>query len=183
MNENISREPDPLADLLAPPALPADVQGPPAELWERTRGVLRWRRRRWRRTAWAAALAACYAAGVLTMRGLTPTPPVREVARHPGPAERPQPRREEQAPPETPLDEEWLALERGTGQARAELYRRAGDRYLAEDSDAESAVRCYGEALDGARQEDLAVSAADSWLLMVIKDARLKEKRDGEVAN
>jgi hypothetical protein len=58
------------------------------------------------------------------------------------------------------------------------LYRRAADRYLEEEGDVGSAVRCYGRALDEGGGRDLAIAPGDSWLLMVIKNARQKEKDD-----
>jgi hypothetical protein len=167
MSEHLTPEPDLLGDLLAPP-LPADDRLC-GDLRERTARVVRWRRR-WRRLARTAALAACYAAGVLTMHGLAPhVPPPPQMADHRDPPK-------EVVPPETPaLALEWKAID--SPQPRPDLYRRAGDLYLEEEKDPESALRCYGQALDAAGAADQAVAAEDSWLLMVIKNARQKEKR------
>jgi hypothetical protein len=177
----MSPTPDPLdafcESLLSPAAAPA-----PAALREdlraRTTRLLR-RRRRLKRLAWAAALAACYATGLLTMRLLprpTPAAPHRpEVVQQPAPQTPAPP--PDHAGPEVPA----TLLER---QARAEtprrpeLYRRAADRYLADDRDFSSALRCYGEALDAGANADRAIDPNDSWLLMAIKDAREKERRD-----
>jgi hypothetical protein len=57
------------------------------------------------------------------------------------------------------------------------LYVQAGDRYLGEDGDVQSAVRCYGQALNLDDPAVLAIDPKDNWLLMAIKDARKKEKR------
>jgi hypothetical protein len=69
---------------------------------------------------------------------------------------------------------EWRALD--SPARRYALYCRAGDRYLFNDADPESALRCYRNALDAATDDELAVHAEDSWLLITLKDARLQEK-------
>jgi hypothetical protein len=149
---------DPLDDLLAPP--------PPLprrdDVFARTLPALRWGRRL-RQVGRAAALAAAYAAGLLTSPGGPPHPqadaPAVVQAAPPGP------------PAATDL--EWQALERPA--AAAALYREAGDQYLA-GADPEEAVRCYGNALDAGGAGHLEVSTQDTWLLMAIKHARKKEK-------
>jgi hypothetical protein len=73
------------------------------------------------------------------------------------------------------VDLEWRALE-GQGK-RSELYRLAGDRYLKEANDVESALRCYRLALETGSQKDLPISPEDSWLLMAAKEARQRENR------
>jgi hypothetical protein len=161
---------------------------PPADrlreaLWRRLRRRLR-RGRWWKRAAVAAALAACYAAGFGTAR----------LAPEPAPDQRAVLFRDEIQPPHvaigqfrqtfgaaasapvSPREQEWQALD--SPQQRPEAYREAGDRYVAEEGDYQSAVRCYREALDAGSERDLAIRQDDSWLLMVLKDARQKEKRD-----
>lgn len=138
------------------------------ELFARTTPILR-RRRLGRRLAAAAALAACYAAGVLSARWLAPPPQaVRQVAvveRRP---------RADPKPPEQARILEQQA--RADAARRAALFRRAGDLYATEQGDLEAALRCYGRSLDGRPAKDLTVSPTDHWLLMAIKDAREKEK-------
>ncbi len=56
------------------------------------------------------------------------------------------------------------------------MYKQAGDRYMTEQSDPQSALRCYGNALDNGTEQDRSISTDDNWLLMAIKDARQKEK-------
>jgi hypothetical protein len=170
MNEHFTPDPDPLGDLLGPPAVAAEDGRLQDELRRRTCRVLRWRRRG-RRLAWAAALAACYAAGMATPHGRTPTPPpaVPEVAARPD-VPPPAP-----PPPKSAVALEWQAFD--STDHRAELYRRAGDEYIELESDPESALRCYAAALDAAGVADRAVSASDNWLLMAIKNARAKESR------
>lgn len=171
MNEHITPEPDPLGDLLAAP--PSAGDGPlRAQLLERTRRVLG-RRRLWRRAGWASALAACYAAGLLTMRALAPPAPQPEVVRQQEPA-----RHDEPAPA---LAKEWQAFD--NTERRAELYRQAGEQYMKEESDPESALRCYAQALDAGGREDLAVNTKDDWLLMTLKNARQKEIRNAKKEN
>jgi hypothetical protein len=70
---------------------------------------------------------------------------------------------------------EWHAVD--NVDRRAELYRKAGDQYLSEASDPESALRCYSAALDTGAGTNQAVLPEDNWLLMAIKDAREKENR------
>jgi hypothetical protein len=164
-------EPDPLDHLLAPPPLPAGSADLHEDLLGRTSRLLR-RRRRLRHLGRAAALAACYGAGLLTVRWLTapaPPPGPPEVVRQPDTPPR------VPAPPPTGLAAEWRALDGGDRQAA--LYQEAGDRYLAQENDPQAALRCYGNALDTGTPADLAIAPSDSWLLMAIKDARQKEKR------
>jgi hypothetical protein len=154
---------------------PAPPQGEAfrQELFRRTAGVLR--RRRWmRRAGVALALAACYAAGVLA-----PPPAVPHMDRSadfargdpeatvPLPAEAPAVAKDRSA-----LALEWQALDSTDG--RAELFRKAGDRYLEEWGDVPSALRCYRSALDAGDT----IGPDDSWLLMALKQAKQKEKRD-----
>jgi hypothetical protein len=82
----------------------------------------------------------------------------------------------EEGPSAAALEEIGEFCESG---GRAELYRRAGDRYLEESADPRSALRCYTQALDEGSREDLEISAEDSWLLMALKMDRRKEKEDG----
>jgi hypothetical protein len=166
MDENAV--PDPLDQLLAVPAVPAGKDLRQALLL-RTTGVLR--RRRWgRRCVLAAALAACYAAGVLTVPPQPPDGPPEVVHDRPvtdTPATSPR-------PDDSPLALEWQGLDNPVGRAEALRgaaagYERAGD--LA------SAVRCYRNAIDSGSEEDAQITADDDWLLMVLKDAKQKEKR------
>lgn len=158
---------DSLDELLAPPA-PTDAAALRQSLLAAT--TRRLARRRWlRRAGLAAALAACYAAGLLTMQLLTPPAPARDAnvaaaevkgdTAPPAPAAAPDP-----GPEERPAE-------------RAALLRRAGDRYLNEEGDPEAALRCYSQALDAGTQDDTKFSPDDSWLLMAIKNAREKEAR------
>jgi hypothetical protein len=174
--------PDPLDELLTPSIPPARVPRLQVALLARTTSVLR-RRRRWRHFGFVVALAACYAAGVLTMRLLAkPTiveaAPIvieRVVEREQKPvqvSEKPnRPAPAEAAP--TALALEWQAVE--SENNRAELFRRAGDRYLNDENDPESALRCYKNALNAGA--DPKVSPDDNWLLTSIKNAQQEEKR------
>ena len=73
---------------------------------------------------------------------------------------------------------EWKAFD--ADKPRPGLYRQAGDQYLHEDADPASAVRCYGQSLNGASDKDLAISPDDDFVLMIVKEARQKEKRDAK---
>jgi hypothetical protein len=74
---------------------------------------------------------------------------------------------------------EWQAFD--SRERRTEQYLRAGAEYLKEESDPQSALRCYRQALDAGSDADLVVRPDDDWLLMAIKDARKKEKSDAKV--
>jgi hypothetical protein len=163
-------------DLLAPPAPPSDLTPLREQILRRTTRRLRWRRQL-RRVMLVAALAACWAGGMLTMRWLSPpAPSAVPVTVHTAPAV------------ETPVESastpsasalEWKAVDSG----QADLSRVAGDVYLNQEHDPLSAVRCYGRALDAAPQQTAIDSPDDEWLLMAIKDARKKEKRDAKVVD
>jgi hypothetical protein len=153
----------------------------------RTQGVLR--RRGWaRRAGLAAALAACYAAGLATMRLAIPAATGGEgMARQapgatspqptplPTPKSAPTPRPPEPDRAPTALALEWQAVD--SPVRRPELFRTAGDRYLTENGDLQSATRCYRSFLDLCSERDRIVSVDDTWLLMALKEGRQREKR------
>ena len=182
MSETNSILPDPLDGLLRPPP-PGDGDDTlRRRLLERTTRALR-RRRRFRVVAWAAALAACYAAGLLTMFWLVSSRvQVVTVQGPPPPAPAPTPAPPPAAlPPPAAAPASAVALElKAFDDRRPDLYRQAGDRYLHDDADPESALRCYTQALNGASDKDLAISPDDDYLLMVVKEARQKEKNDAK---
>jgi hypothetical protein len=153
-------------------------------LRRQTLDMIRSRRRR-RLVGLVAALAACYVLGLVsTWLWLPqPAPPVSSAATRPEipPETSPEPH---VADLEGDTDVPALVLERRGLDAprslQAALFRRAGNRYL-DDGDIASALRCYRLALDLAPERELAIVADDSWLLMALKEARLKEKAN--VAN
>jgi hypothetical protein len=175
MNET----PDPLEELLRPHSPSASSPAWKETLLVRTRRTLRWRRRaRW--LGFAAALAACYVAGVLTLRLFRAAPVVEVetvyVDSEPGLQLPPVPetlRMPERAV--TALALEWQAVE--DPERSVELYRRAGDRYIDEDNDLESALRCYKRFLTECSEKELEITTQDNWLLVTLKNARLEEKR------
>jgi hypothetical protein len=158
---------DALLGPVPPPADPALRQ----RLLRQTTRLLRYRV--WGgRLLLAAVVATCYLGGFLTAR-LAPDVPV-----HPDP-----PPAAHQAPPATnaagPETTPALLEERAFDSLkdRAALYRRAGDRYAAEQGDWESALRCYRNSLDAATEKDLEVSPGDNWLLMALKEDRKQERK------
>jgi hypothetical protein len=175
MHDIFSRDPDPLDAMLRPPS-PPDNEALRQALYSQTRRVLHRRRRLWQ-FAYAAALLVSFAAGLLVMRfATTPTAapaPVVVVT----PPKEPAPPNNPPAPPspssETALAQEWQAFDSDT--ERAALYQQAGERYMTEENDLPSALRCFSNALDNGSEQDLAISSNDNWLLMAIKDARQKE--------
>jgi hypothetical protein len=166
----------------------------------RTTLLLR-RGRRLKRFGLATGMAACYLAGILTMGLVLPvvsdTPSDRRdggslrIDQRPerqrrgdepapsGKSPADQIREKERKPP-TPVEDapsavalEWQAIDNPS--RRAELYRRAGDLYLAGSSDVRSALRCYRGALAAGSPRDWVISTNDNWLLMVAKQERQKE--------
>ena len=149
------------------------------------------RRRRWmRRSFWAGGLTAFYAAGVLTMAFLRPpaSQPITATAPETESPPKVSPEQvttekqklENTQPPETALALEWQALD--SEQKRPDLFLQAGDKYL-QANDLKSAMRCYRGALDGAKEEELVITAKDTWLLMSLKEAKLEENRYAKLVN
>jgi len=167
---------DPCDELLVPkPAEASDALR--SQVLARTKRVLRVRR--WtRRFAVVLVLAACYAAGLATMHWLAPAAPAVPIYVEKAPEEPPAPQAQEPVP--SPSDMEWQLLDHPNQPQQVALYREAGDRYLAEANDPESALRCYRRMLDVGSDADLAISPDDNWLLMAAKAERQKEKRDAK---
>src|SRR5216117_3102855 len=83
MSDTPGPEKDAFDDLLAAEGLPAADETWRQDLLRRTSRVLR-RRRRWKRAGFVAALAACYVAGLATMRlWVPPTPGIDDKAEAP----------------------------------------------------------------------------------------------------
>jgi hypothetical protein len=143
------------------------------------------RRHRARQFAWVAALAACFLAGVVAHRYFFSAPKVIHeveyvyVQPEPKPETPPPPKDEPAVEPRlTALALEWQAAE--NPDRSVELNRRAGDRYLDEENDMESALRCYRRFLAGCAEQDLEISPKDNWLLVTLKNARLEGKRNAK---
>ena len=180
MHDIYSRDPDPLDGMLRPPS-PPDNEALRQAVYTRTRRVLH-RRRRVRQFAYAAGLMVSFAAGLLAMwmtmparsasKDLPSSAPLAATPEKPSAEENPCLRRG--LADESALATEWTAFD--STEHRAELYRKAGDRYMEEENDPLSALRSYGNSLDNGVEQDLAISSDDNWLLMAIKDARQKEK-------
>lgn len=175
---------DELDDLLTPGPLPPESPDRRAAIWRQSQRILRWRRWVWcgRRLA---LLVACYVAGMATLwcwrdRPAPPREHERPIETTPASPAPPAPSIADEDPyrydPPHVL-ERWAAL--AEGRRRVELYRRAGDLYYERFGDHAAAIRCYRRALDSGTAADLVVEAdKDNWLLMSLKVARLKEKRD-----
>jgi hypothetical protein len=181
MHDIFSPEPDPLEGMLRPPS-PTENETMRQAVYLRTRRVLS-RRRRMRQVAYAAALLISFGAGLLVMRMTARSDSGERGASAPRSSEQQRAdTRTEQGvdAPRSPrsddsaLAREWDAFD--SDEHRGEKYVQAGDRYLAEENDPQSALRCYGNALDSGNEEDLTISPNDNWLLMAIKDARQREK-------
>jgi hypothetical protein len=177
MHDFFSREPDPIEEMLRPSS-PADNQTLHQAVYAQTRRVLH-RRRRLRQVAYAASLLLSFAVGAGFMRMTTRTdsgereavsPQVTRTDQGPDATRSPGP-----SPDDSALASEWIAFD--SENHRSEFYRQAGDRYIKDENDLQSALRCYGNALDSGTEQELAISPDDNWLLMAIKDARQKEKK------
>jgi hypothetical protein len=156
---------DDIDRLLTPTNLP-----PTPGLRDRLRAetTRRLRRGRWTwRLAAAAALAACYAGGALSVWLTRPAPVVVVIEK---PAEKPTALPPMELP-RSPHDLE-LAAEQSDGPERARLYLDAGRRYGRDFNDWQAALRCYRNALD-ASGEQLAIDPTnDDWLLTKLKTER-----------
>ncbi len=144
-------------------------------IFEATRKVLACRRFV-QRVRWGAAFVACYLAGMLTMFMTSggPRPQTDKPQLIGEPVAAPQ----STEPLPSAQDREWQALESSDNQA--EKYRLAGDAYLTEQADPSGAMRCYTASLDRGGRASLEINPDDSWLLMQIKSARLKEMNDAK---
>src|SRR5262245_53189561 len=146
-----------------------------AELLARTTGRIRLARRL-RLASRVGICVLCFAAGATAM-GFRPAPEPRvvyvEVAVE-SPAKSdltlPAP-----SPPLSPVALELAAEQMVEKAEAARRFREAGDRYLRDAADYQSALRCYRYFLDGAAAADLVVSPDDSWLLTSLKRARAQE--------
>lgn len=160
--------PDDLAPLLTPtPGEPASAVRRSELLRASTRTL---RRGVWvRRSAVAAGVVGVFLSGAAAGWTLKPTPDPLVVAVPVPPPEPPQ-----DEPPRGPSAGD-LELKAELSDDRAEvarLYREAGDRYLADEKDYAQAARCYRLHLQAADAEVRKVSAADSWLLISMKETQ-----------
>jgi hypothetical protein len=172
--------PDPMDQYLATLPLPPSTTELKERILAKTTRVIR--HRRWsRRLAVAAGMAACYVAGALTV-----WPAARHVemstsspaVASPRPVPQPQPSPSRPKPAQSPSQLEWQAIE--DRHAGADLYRQAGDRYLNEAQDVESALRCYRNALARGGNEAFAISPDDSWLLVALKSSHSREENNAK---
>ncbi len=146
-----------------------------AAVLARTMRVVRFRRHR-RRLALAGALAACYLAGLATtgtwrLRSERPPQTARELA---DAADRAPHAPREAAPAKPHAErEEYVASHSLT---RFEIRRRSGDAHLRHPAELAPAIRDYTLALNTASDAERAIAPErDSWLLMALKNARMKE--------
>jgi hypothetical protein len=151
----------------------------------RIRTTQRLRRQRWlHRLKFVSCLAACYAAGLLTMGWLgsprsggekgdtTKSSLSNTVATAPeSTAKAPEPPAIDRT--QSPVALEWQALD--SVEKRPDLFRAAGDRYL-EASDVQSALRCYRNFLDASSDQEAVIARDDNWLLTALKASKQREK-------
>jgi hypothetical protein len=181
--------PGPLDDFLEQaPTRPASAELRDA-LLHRTSALVRLRRRI-RMLAVAAALAAAVmiAAAIVWLRppGAATAPdeqPVAQKQSPPAPPPAPSPAPSPRAPPPeqqtrpTAVALEWQAFDAPREQ-KAALYRQAGDRYVEDADDVPSAVRCYGQAVRNASNQELAFNRDDNWLVMALKFDEIERRKE-----
>jgi hypothetical protein len=121
------------------------------------------RRRRWtRRAAALATVAAAFAIGVATGQ--------RHEGAEPSPRGEPPERGRAAAPVTQPGDLERRALASASVADQAILLKAAGDRYLNDHGDVESALRCYRGVLRlAAAEHRTEFDPADTWLFAALK--------------
>ena len=186
MNEQEAWDEDAVERLLGTCQTPTVDAGKRQAILRQTIVILR-RRRRLRRLGFVTALAACYVAGLGTMRLGLPapgnSPPPLIVENHTvdsQTASLPVPAPVSSAPTlENDPDAPALVIERiaaASEDQKARLYRAAGDRYLENEGDMQAAVRCYSQALVAAKGVELFINEDDNWLLMALKKAHFEEK-------
>jgi hypothetical protein len=195
---NQQSEDDRLSELLGHVSLPVSDPREREAIFAQTLGVLR--RRRWKRySVWVAALASCYAIGVLSCLAwqsarqhsqlAAQSNAVREkedsassskagrlpdsIPVSPKPSRR-QPASFQDEPTRPVAQTEPAAVALTT----FEKLRRAGDRQLNDRGNLQGAIGCYRRALDFASDDDLQiVPERDSWLLIPLKEARLEIRK------
>jgi hypothetical protein len=72
---------------------------------------------------------------------------------------------------------EWKAFDAPPPHKTA-LYLEAGNRYVEDDRDIASAVRCYGQAVQTAQAKDLEIDPDDNWLVMALKLDRIERSKE-----
>jgi hypothetical protein len=77
--------------------------------------------------------------------------------------------------PADPRQLEWSAFDAADDQERARLYFLAGDLYLDQHNDRESALRCYHQAINYSDARKLEITPTDNWLVMALKRDHRKE--------
>ena len=161
---------DPADEMLVANILPEADDALRRAVLTQTIGVMR-RRRRLKRCVLAASLLCCYVAGILT--AFSPLLP-RE-----GPGVRATvstKRTPQKSAHQTSIAD--VAQAPSAPPSGFESWPRIGDHYLRESDDVSLAITGYSRALDLASDQDLAISPGqDNWLLMALKDARMKERK------
>jgi len=168
-NEN---EHDPLETLLGDRSLGHD-ESLRSDILGQTSVVLRWRRNV-RRVKFVAALVVCFLAGAISMR-LWQSPIEKDSPMVAEEIEKNVPQE-----PSAPVQIAVATTKKRTPrQVGFEEIRGVSDRYLQEQGDLPTALQYYSRALDQASTDEMSVSVdEDSWLLMALKSARMKEKQN-----
>jgi len=172
---------DDLERLLTPTDVESDSAMPPA-LLAATTGLIS--RRRWHVPMIATTAAmAIFAAGLAVGWFAKPTPePI--IVFLPAPVEPPLPPAEPKPEPEAELTAGKLEVKAELSDDPSEvadLYRRAGDKYLNDERAPDEAARCYARYLRTTGPKGLAIDKSDSWLLMELKI--LERRREIRHAN
>lgn len=164
---------DDLDALLTPRPVPPDPAAKEA-LFRRTARVHA-RRRVLRRAGAVVAVGLVFAAGLGVGRRTAPESPAPAPVLLPVPVPVPAPE-SPSAPLALSAPQLELEAEKATDPTvAATLFRRAGDKYLADLGDIPAATRCYASHLAETGSVGRSVAAEDSWLLIRMKVSRSKE--------
>ncbi len=164
------------------PEHPDAFDPPPADDGLRERIFARTARRvaatrRMRRVTVVAALILCFAAGVMTgpwiMPGHGPGRSTAGSERNSTPVAPPPGEIVDASPPARPTAAQIEdRARRASNEQRLLLLKLAGDRYLNDDVDVESALRCYRAVLAAAPPTDRKrFDPTDSWLLASLRQS------------
>jgi hypothetical protein len=189
-----------MSDQPLPEPLDAFLNHPPSapprserrnELLRRTTVEIGRRRRRYvmRRWVHVAAAAALLIAVLAIARVMYLRESAETMPSEPRAEERETPRVPENTPsapaPQKPraADEvrqpavamEWKAFDAPRAE-QSSLYLTAGNRYVEDERDLGSAVRCYGQAIHAAPTVE--VDANDNWLVMALKMDEIERRRE-----
>jgi hypothetical protein len=172
--------PEPLEEFLKfPPIMPPDLEKKELIAKSSASMLPRARGRLYTPTVIAASMALGSLATYFIMN-ITRDPPYQSVTqmrarvRDETDPKKTMPQKNEQKPRDA-HGLEWAAFDAATDAERAKLYFQAGDLFLDQYADCESAVRCYSQAIRCCSPQERQVTRNDNWLVVAIKSDFPKE--------